>query len=86
MGASLSPRSAQVIDLETVRQRQQAQKCLVRLAPELDGIEMVYKLAANPDTYYGMPILAWGLREDGNIIGLVPWMETLAACQDLNSE
>lgn len=85
MGASLSPRSAQVIDLDTVRQRQQAQKCLVRLAPELDGLEMVYQLAANPETYYGMPILAWGLREDGNVIGLVPWMESLAACQDLDS-
>ncbi|HDZ45736.1 hypothetical protein LCGC14_0098530 [marine sediment metagenome] len=86
MGASLSPRSAQVIDLETVRQRQQAQKCLVRLAPELDGLEMVYQLAASPDTYYGMPILAWGLREDGSVIGLVPWMETLAACHDVNSQ
>jgi hypothetical protein len=86
MGASLSPRSAQVIDLETVRQRQQAQKFLVRLAPELDGLEMVYQLAASPETYYGMPILAWGLREDGSIIGLVPWMETLAACHDLNSQ
>ncbi|TVP42689.1 MAG: hypothetical protein EA345_18150 [Halomonas sp.] len=86
MGASLSPRSAQVIDLESVRQRQQAQKCLVRLAPELDGLEMVYQLAASPDTYYGMPILAWGLREDGNVVGLVPWMETLTACSDLSSE
>ncbi len=86
MGASLSPRSAQVIDLETVRQRQQAQKCLVRLAPELDGLEMVYQLAASPDAYYGLPILAWGLKEDGSVIGLVPWMETLAACQDLNSQ
>lgn len=81
----LSTRSAQVIDLETVRQRQQARKCLVRLAPELDGLEMVYQLAASPDTYYGLPILAWGLREDGNVVGLVPWMESLAACHELDS-
>ena len=86
MGAPLSTRSAQVIDLETVRQRQQARKCLVRLAPELDGLEMVYHLAASPDTYYGLPILAWGLRgEDGNVVGLVPWMESLAACHELDS-
>ena len=85
MGAPLSTRSAQVIDLETVRQRQQARKCLVRLAPELDGLEMVYQLAASPDTYYGLPILAWGLREDGNVVGLVPWMESLAACHELDS-
>ncbi|WP_083026093.1 hypothetical protein [Vreelandella lionensis] len=85
MGAPLSTRSAQVIDLETVRQRQQARKCLVRLAPELDGLELVYQLAASPDTYYGLPILAWGLREDGNVGGLVPWMESLAACHELDS-
>ena len=85
MGAPLSTRSAQVIDLETVRQRHLARKYLVRLAPELDGLEMVYQLAASPDTYYGLPILAWGLREDGNVVGLVPWMESLAACHELDS-
>ncbi|MGO3055626.1 hypothetical protein ACT3R7_11620 [Halomonas sp. AOP43-A1-21] len=86
MGVSQSPRSAQVIDLATARQRQQAQKSLVRLAPELDGLEMVYQLAGSPDAFYGMPILAWGLREDGNVVGLVPWMETLTACQEVNSQ
>ncbi|XKH59217.1 hypothetical protein LG290_10995 [Halomonas sediminis] len=85
MGASPSPRSAQVIDLETIRQRQHARKRLVRLAPELDGLEMVYQLNARPDTCYGMPILAWGLREDGEIVGLVPWMESLTPCQQLNN-
>ncbi|WP_346797705.1 hypothetical protein R5M92_02885 [Halomonas sp. Bachu 37] len=85
MGASLSPRSAQVIDLEAVRQRHYARKRLVRLAPELDGLEMVYHLASNPESYYGMPILAWGLREDGEIFGLVPWMESLTPCDQLNS-
>lgn len=85
MGAPLSTRSAQVIDLETVRQRHQARKYLVRLAPELDGLEMVYQLAASPDTYYGLPILAWGLREDGSVVGLVPWMESLVACHELDS-
>lgn len=85
MGASLSPRSAQVIDLETVRQRQQAQKSLTRLAPELDGLEMVYQLDSDPENYYGMPILAWGLREDGQVVGLIPWMDTLTPCHRLDS-
>ncbi|QNI03420.1 hypothetical protein HXW73_11010 [Halomonas sp. SH5A2] len=84
MGAPLSPRSAQVIDLDSVRQRQLAQKTLVRLAPELDGLEMVYQLASDPDSYYGMPLLAWGLREDGHVVGLVPWMEQLTDCHELH--
>lgn len=84
MGIPLSSRSAQVIDLETMRQRQQARKRLIRLAPELDGLEMVYQLPDEPDAYYGLPLLAWGLREDGDIVGLVPWMERLTPCQALD--
>ncbi|GGY10789.1 hypothetical protein GCM10007160_42380 [Litchfieldella qijiaojingensis] len=84
MGTPLSPRSAQVIDLNTVRQRQLARRRLVRLAPELDGLEMLYHLASDPETLYGMPLLAWGLREDGEIVGLVPWMEALTPCHQLD--
>ncbi|MBH8581697.1 hypothetical protein [Bisbaumannia pacifica] len=84
MGIPLSPRSAQVIDLETMRQRQLAKRRLLRLCPELDGLEMLYRLASDPDTLYGMPLLAWGLREDGEIVGLVPWMEALTPCHALD--
>ncbi|MGS2743979.1 hypothetical protein ACU6TU_10330 [Halomonas sp. LS-001] len=86
MGATLSPRSAQVIDLETARQRQEARKSLVRLAPELDGLEMVYQLDADSESLYSMPVLAWGLREDGHVVGLIPWMEQLTPCHRLNSK
>lgn len=84
MGIPLSPRSAQIIDLETMRHRLRARKRLVRLSPELDGLEMLYYLASDPDTLYGMPLLAWGLREDDEVVGLVPWMETLAPCHELD--
>ncbi len=84
MGMTLSPRPARVIDLETMRQKLQAKRRLVRLSPELDGLEMVYSLASDPDSLYGMPILAWGLREDGDVVGLVPWMETLTSCHQLD--
>ncbi|MDN6180767.1 MAG: hypothetical protein L0I84_07175 [Halomonas subglaciescola] len=85
MGASLSPRSAQVIDLDTVRQRHRAQQQLVRLAPELDGLEMLYQLETDADTYYSIPLLAWGLNQDGGVVGLVPWMATLTPCQHIDS-
>ncbi len=84
MGIPLSSRPARVIDLETMRQRQQARKRLIRLAPELDGLEMVYQLPDDAESYYGMPLLAWGLREDGDVVGLVPWMERLTPCQALD--
>lgn len=84
MGSSLSPRPAQVIDLEVIRQRLHAKRRLVRLAPELDGLEMLYHLASDPDTLYGMPLLAWGIREDGQVVGLVPWLESLTPCHQLD--
>lgn len=84
MAISLSHRPAQVIDLETMRQRQLARRRLVRLSPELDGLEMVYQQATEPDAHYCMPVLAWGLREDGDVVGLVAWMESLTPCQQLD--
>ncbi|MAX33186.1 MULTISPECIES: hypothetical protein [Halomonadaceae] len=83
MGIPMS-RPAQVIDLDTMRKRQRAKKRLVRLSPELDGLEMLYHLASDPETLYGMPLLAWGMREDGEVVGLVPWMEALTPCHQLD--
>lgn len=84
MAISLSHQPAQVIDLETMRRRQQARRRLVRLSPELDGLEMVYQQPSGPDTHYCVPVLAWGLREDGDVVGLVAWMETLTPCHQLD--
>lgn len=84
MGILLSHRSAQVIDLDAMRHRLRAKRRLIRLAPELDGLEMLYHLASDPETLYGMPLLAWGLRDDGEVVGLVPWMEALTPCHDLD--
>ncbi|WP_458524764.1 hypothetical protein [Onishia taeanensis] len=83
MGIPMS-RPAQVIDLDAMRKRQRAKKRLVRLSPELDGLEMLYHLASDPETLYSMPLLAWGMREDGEVIGLVPWMEALTPCHLLD--
>jgi len=84
MGIPQSPRSARVIDLEAMRQRQLARRRLVRLSPELDNLEMVYRLASETDTLYGMPLLAWGLQENGEVVGLGPWMEALTPCHRLD--
>lgn len=84
MGMTMSPRPARVIDLDTMRQKRQARQRLIRLSPELDGLEMVYSLASDPDSLFGMPVLAWGLREGGDVVGLVPWMESLSPCDQLD--
>lgn len=44
---------------------------------------MLYQLDSDPDSYYSIPVLAWGLREDGEVVGMVPWMEGLMPCHEL---
>ncbi|WP_106478512.1 hypothetical protein [Phytohalomonas tamaricis] len=84
MGTPLSSRPAKVIDLEIMRDRFRARQRVTRLAPELDGLEMLYRLASDPDSLYGMPVLAWAIREDGVVMGMVPWMECLTPCHTLD--
>ena len=57
---------------------------LIRIAPELDGLEMLYSNAENPDKLFSVKILAWGLRVSGEVVGLVPWLDELVACDNIN--
>ncbi len=56
----------------------------VRLAPELDGLEMLYSNEAHPETCFSIKILCWGLRENGDIVGIVPWLNKITPCPDLS--
>jgi hypothetical protein len=58
----------------------------VRISPELDNLEMLYSNASNPDKLFSLRILFWGLRADGEIVGLVPWMEQLTPCPEIHDE
>jgi hypothetical protein len=57
---------------------------LIRLAPELDGLEMLYCNAENQDKLFSIKVLAWGLRSSGEVVGLVPWLDNLIACDEIN--
>ena len=57
---------------------------LIRIAPELDGLEMLYSNAENPQKLFSIKILAWGLRLSGEVVGLVPWLDELVACDEIN--
>lgn len=56
----------------------------IRLAPELDGLEMLYTNGAHPDTSFSIKILCWGLRENGDIVGMVPWLNKITPCPDIS--
>lgn len=57
---------------------------IIRLAPELDGLEMLYSNKLNPGKLFAMNILCWGLRRNGEVIALIPWMDKVIPCVDIS--
>ena len=55
----------------------------IRLAPELDGLEMLYSNEASEDKFFSLKVLCWGLRANGEVVGLVPWLGDIIACHDI---
>ncbi|MBT5330256.1 MAG: hypothetical protein HOL48_00560 [Porticoccaceae bacterium] len=77
--------STNIIDIftgETWSEKQQ--KRFVRLAPEIDGMEMLYTNEQNPNKLFTLKILCWGLRENGEIDGLVPWLDKIVPCTEID--
>ncbi len=54
----------------------------IRLAPEFDGLEMLYSNDSNPDKLFSLKILCWGLKANGEVVGLVPWLNDIVACDE----
>ncbi|WP_101759387.1 hypothetical protein [Oceanicoccus sp. KOV_DT_Chl] len=57
----------------------------IRLSPEYDGLCMLYSTSqTSADKFYTMKILCWGIRENGEVVGLVPWLNKVVPCDELN--
>lgn len=56
----------------------------IRLAPELDGLEMLYSNDAHPEKLFSVKILCWGLRASGEIVALIPWLDALTPCTEIH--
>ena len=77
--------SNNVIDIftgDTWSEKQQQR--FIRLAPEIDGMEMLYTNEQNPNKLFTLKILCWGLRENGEIDGLVPWLDKIVPCTEID--
>lgn len=59
------------------------QERIIRIAPETDGLSMLYSNENNPDKYFAMRILFWGLRWNGDVVGLVPWLNHIIPCSEI---
>jgi hypothetical protein len=60
---------------------------IIRLSPEYDGMSMLYSnISSGPDKLYAMKILCWGLRDNGEVVGMVPWLNKVLPCDELSCE
>lgn len=58
---------------------------IIRLSPEFDGLSILYSNRhTDPNKLYAMKILCWALQADGDVIGMVPWLNGLMRCSDLD--
>lgn len=85
MKTSSSSHNSNVIDLFTRKPYcPESEKRFIRICLELDGLEMLYTHGDDEDRLFGLKILAWGLRANGEVVGLVPWLNALTPCTEVN--
>lgn len=70
-----------VVSLDDRRQRRQSP--IIRLSPEYDGIELLYANDRHPDKLFSLKVLAWALRDNGEVVAMVPWLDRLMAAPDM---
>ena len=77
--------NANVIDLFTRKPVDDTEKSkIIRLAPENDGMEMLYSNDANPGKLFSMKILCWGLTKDGEVDAMIPWLNKVVSARQLD--
>lgn len=59
---------------------EQHRQSIVHMCPENTGIRMLYASPNNPERLIAVPILCWGLRADGEVVGMVPWINEVVDC------
>lgn len=84
MTTTHSAPSTNVVSIFTGRPLSSNVPRTIRLAPELDGLEILYSNDNAPNKLFSMKILCWGLRENGEVVGMVPWLNDITAAVDIS--
>ena len=71
-----------VIDLFSRRPLNQLNHKILRIAPEYDQLEILYSNDSS-HKFYSLKIVCWALREQGEVVGMVPWLDKIVACTEL---
>ncbi len=77
-------RNNKVVSIFDAKSLHPPQNPIIRIAPELDGLEMLYNNCNSENKLYSLKIAGWALRADGCVQGLVPWLNELMPCTEIN--
>ncbi|MEE8057296.1 MAG: hypothetical protein V3T17_05605 [Pseudomonadales bacterium] len=57
----------------------------IRLSPEYDGLSMLYSTCkTTQEKLFTMKILCWAIRDNGEVVALVPWLNKILPCNKLD--
>lgn len=59
---------------------------ILQICPETSGIKMLYANHGHPERLISVPILCWGMRSDGETVGIVPWVGDITDCTTINKD
>ena len=59
---------------------------LVRVSPETDGLCALYSNVSQPGTLFTVNIVGWALYSDGCVDAIVPWLDGVCRCRELDND
>lgn len=59
---------------------------IVRVCAETNGARMLYATLDQPERLVAVPILCWALLEDGTVSGMVPWLDEVLPCLEIEQK
>ena len=77
--------NSNVIDIFSKKSlNEQKNERFIRLSPEYDGLCMLYSTnKTSTEKLYTMRILCWAIRNSGEVVALVPWLDKILPCEEL---
>ena len=79
------PQVSNVISMADHIEKHQHHSQWVRLAAETDNLSILYSNQhSSSQKYYSMKILCWALSDKGEVSAVVPWMNKVTSCLELN--
>ena len=74
-----------VVQLFDHKKKAAQDRRVIRVAAECDGLAMLYSNQHTcSEKLYSMKVLCWALQANGDVVGVVPWLNKASPCHDLD--